>query len=261
MQKIISIAKPYKKKNIFSYINLFIYKIGEILEIIIILSLWLYIFKNQTVLSSFTREEIITYLIFGNIIGIITGLLLKRILKHELISKNSKLIIQNPFKYIGTVFIKSFGINFLPFLAALIFDIILLYIFSGSFIINLDPLYLSIIVLMIALAFITELFFIYLVNLYVFWTIKSKNLYTILLRIKKFLAGSYLPLNMLSPTFLFASYMMPFAYSFFVPTQLYLKKIDITTGLKGILIQILWIIILYSLIQISWYKKQKSDLH
>ena len=99
MQKIISIAKPYKKKTIFSYLKSFIYKTSETLEILIILILWLYIFKNQNNLLEFTREEIITYLIFGNIIGIITGLLLKRILKHELISKNSELIIKNPIKY------------------------------------------------------------------------------------------------------------------------------------------------------------------
>ncbi|MDT8347532.1 MAG: DMT family transporter, partial [Flavobacteriaceae bacterium] len=46
-----------------------------------------------------------------------------------------------------------------------------------------------------------------------------------------------------------------FAYSFYVPTQLYLKNISFEQGLIGLLVQIFWIGFFYLVIKISWNKK------
>jgi ABC-type uncharacterized transport system permease subunit len=40
--------------------------------------------------------------------------------------------------------------------------------------------------------------------------------------------------------------------------QLYLKKIDLITGLKGLGVQIIWIIILYFIIKLVWNRGLKK---
>ena len=99
------------------------------------------------------------------------------------------------------------------------------------------------------------------INIYIFWTFESKHLFQIIIRLKKIISGNYFPIDMLSVVFVKISYYLPFAYSFFVPTQLYLKKISIQNGIKGIIIQIFWIIFLYIIISISWHKQiQKNKI-
>ncbi len=131
-------------------------------------------------------------------------------------------------------------------------QIIVMAFFYKILVLNFDPLYLILITAMVILAFIIELLLSYLVGLIAFWTDDVDGIYATIERIKKFFSGGYFPINLLPAAFIKASFLMPFAYSFFVPTQLYLKKIDIATGLRGLFVQIAWIMVLYLLIQIVW---------
>lgn len=108
---------------------------------------------------------------------------------------------------------------------------------------------------MITGAFIIELFFAYLLKLYAFWSIDSADSYKVVIRLKKFLAGAYFPLNILPVVFVSVSLYLPFAYSFFVPVQVYLKNYDLSVAWRGLIIEGAWIIILYILIRVSWRKK------
>jgi len=112
---------------------------------------------------------------------------------------------------------------------------------------------------MITLAFLTEFLLSVLSRQFVFWTFASTDAATILIRIRKLLAGNYLPLNLISPLFLQISLFLPFSYSFFVPTQLFLKKIDIKYGLIGLLIQATWIVLLFFLIKLVNKNKRLND--
>ena len=47
-------------------------------------------------------------------------------------------------------------------------------------------------------------------------------------------------------------------FSIFIPAQLYLNKLNLTTGLKGIIIQLAWIVVLYCLIHMVWQKGVKK---
>jgi len=78
------------------------------------------------------------------------------------------------------------------------------------------------------------------------------------MRLKKILAGNYFPLNILPMAFVSISMFLPFAYSFFVPAQLYLNKINQAQAIKGIGVQIIWIVIFFIIIKIAWKKKVRD---
>jgi ABC-2 type transport system permease protein len=92
----------------------------------------------------------------------------------------------------------------------------------------------------------------YLIGLVAFWTDEVSGLYATIDRLKKFLSGGYFPLNLLPLTYIKISYALPFSYSFFVPTQLYLGKINIATAINGIYVQGAWIILLALIIALVW---------
>ena len=259
MFKITPVDKLSQKVSIWHYARVFIYKVSGMLEILAILALWLYIFSSKSILGGFTREEIITYIIVGNIISFFIGYVLHRVIRRDVIDDNSKLLLYKPFKYLFYVLLHGLGKIILPFILSVIFYLLLLYFFIDSLVVNLGIHYISIILAMVTLAFIIEFLISYLVNLHIFWVIESGHLYVITVRLKRFLAGQYFPLSLLPLVFVKASLFLPFAYSFFVPMQLYLKKIDLTTGVKGLGVQVVWIILLYMFIQKSWSSQLKKQ--
>lgn len=76
-------------------------------------------------------------------------------------------------------------------------------------------------------------------------------------RLKRFFAGGYFPLSLLPSGFVTVSFFLPFAYSIFVPAQLYLSKISPWIGLQGLGVQLVWILILALIIKLVWFKGLK----
>lgn len=255
--------KPIKmigeKKGLLYYLRVIMYKISSVFELLIVLLIYLAIFSDKLGIAGFTREEIITYIIAGNLIGLIGRYFLYRIIKHDLNLSDSKLIIYKPIKYFFHILVKGFGSNFLPFVMAVALHFLVLYFFFNSFILNLEAAYIAVITVMVILAFITEFLMVYIANLFIFWKFESRELFKIIERFKKILAGNYFPLSLLPPVFISVSLILPFAYSFFIPIELYLKKIDLVFGLKSMVIQILWIILLYISIKLIWQAKSRKE--
>ena len=260
MESIEPLQEIKDKKRFSKVLKAGIYKIGNILELLVFLAIWVMIFSSSDSIGGFTRAEIITYIIFGNSIGLISGYFLHRVIIREAYQKKSGLLVYRPFKYFKNVLLRGMLKSALPFFLVLIFHLAILYFFLNDFVFNYNPGYWLLIILMIILAFITEFLMVYIVSLYSHWVIEAGDLQKIMLRIKKFLAGNYFPLSILPIGFLQISLFLPFAYSFFVPTELFLKKITINEGWRGIFIQIAWIIILYIFIKSAWKRKRYQEI-
>jgi len=258
MQKFTPLTEIAKKNIFLEKLRSFASNISGFIEIVIILGLWFILFGDTSSLGGFTREEIMAYLLLGNLISIINSYVLYKIINHDLINPNSKMLILKPIKYFFHIIKSGFSKYFLNFLVLIVFDLALIYFLIEDFTFHFDLNYILVILVITILSFVIEFLLAYLTNLYIFWIMDSSDLYKIILRLKKFLSGSYFPLSLLPVLYLNISLLLPFAYSFFVPTQLYLKNIDISAGVFGVLIQIFWIIILYFLIRIVWNKKNKA---
>jgi len=236
----------------------FILKFGAVLELLLILLIWIVIFSENTIFAGFTREEIITYIIGGSIISLFTGYLLQKMIRKDIESEQSSLLLFRPLKYFFFILTQGWTKILLPFAIAVGLHAIILYFFLDSFILNYNFLNIIIIGVMIILAFIFEFLLAYFLNLNVFWTIESPDFYRVLMRLKKILAGNYFPLSLLGLVFVNASLFLPFAYSFYVPAELYLNKISQAQAIRGIGIQIFWIIVFFVIIKMAWLKKVKQ---
>jgi len=260
MDKITPLKNASEKTSIWHRISDFLLNISGVMEMLILVLLWVLLFSNTGVLGGFTREEIIAYILIGNTIGLISGYFLHRLIAGDINDKKSKMLLYRPAKYFRHILSSSFGRNILPFIAALILNLLFLYFFLDSIPINIEITYIATIIIMILLAFIIEFLLAYIGKLFIFWTIESGRQYRLIVRIKKFLAGAYFPLSLLPPVLVSASLILPFSYSFYVPTQLYLKKISLSLGLQGLIVQVVWIMVLYAAIQIIWSRKIKKQI-
>ena len=68
----------------------------------------------------------------------------------------------------------------------------------------------------------------------------------------RFMSGTFFPIGLLPAFFMKASFFLPFVYTIYIPVQLYLGKISFAEGLRGLAMEILWLVGLYAIIKIVW---------
>lgn len=252
MKKYLVLINVFWQRSLAYRFTVLAYRAGEMFEVLILALMWSAIYGNQTVIRGFTLQEMLTYVLVGNLFNMVV-----RSWAHQVVSRQihegtlSNFLVQ-PINYFHYFIFRELGRHSLPTALSVLSQLIMIAFFHSVIIINTHLSVLLVIAAMLILAFITELLISFLVGSIAFWTDETDGIYATIDRLKRFFSGGYFPLNLLPAAFFSVSYFLPFAYSIYVPTQLYLGKESIATGIQGLLAQAAWIIVLYCLIQIVW---------
>jgi ABC-2 type transport system permease protein len=228
------------------------YRIGEIAETLILIVMWTAVYGNSEIIRGYSLKEMITYYILGNLIDVIVRNWSTSRIADEIKNGQLSISLVKPIEYFWASVYREIGRLSLPMLMSFASQLLVVVFFLRRIIINMNIAVISVIILMTVLAFIIELLISYLVGLIAFWTDEVDGIYTSIGRLRKFFAGGYFPLNLLPLAYVKISYVLPFAYSFFVPTQLYLNKLSLLAGFYGLGVQLVWIAVLYVIIKIVW---------
>jgi len=258
LKKFLTIIKAFWQRSLTYRFTILTYRIGEIGEVLVLILMWNAVYGGQKMIGNFTLEEMITYILVGNFFHALVRNFLSDIVSHDIKSGKLSMFLIKPMSYFSFILTREIGRLSLATTFSSISQMLVIIFFLHTFLWNFDMSYLFIILLMIIFAFITELFISYLIGLIAFWTDEVDGLYATMDRIKKFFSGGYFPLSLLPRIFVKTSLLLPFSYSFFVPAQLYLKKIDLWAGFKGLIIQLIWIFILYGIIRFVWNRGLKK---
>lgn len=252
MKKHLTIVNAFWQRALTYRFNVLAYRVGETAEMLVLILMWSAIYSDQKIIGGMTLQEMITYVLVGNFFNALVRNFLSDIVARDIKEGRLSMFLIKPMSYFSYILSQEIGRISLPTIMSALSSLLVIIFFAKTFIWNFDAGYFLVIALMIFFAFVTELLLSYLIGLIAFWTDEVDGIYKTIDRMKKFFSGGYFSLNLLPPVFVQLSFVMPFAYSFFVPAQLYLRKIDISTGLKGLLVQILWIGILYGVIKVVW---------
>lgn len=257
MNKYLTIVKTYWQRGLTYRFTVFAYRIGDMAEAVVLILMWTAIYGNEKMIKGFTLPEMITYILIGNLFISIVRNFLSGIMSRDIKDGSLTIFLLRPMSYFSFVLFREIGRMSLVTVMSLFTNIAIILFFSSSFVYNFDILFLLVISLMLFLAFITELLLSYIIGLVAFWTDEVDGLYATFDKLKKLFSGGYFPLSLLPAAFVSLSYFLPFGYSFFVPAQLYLKKIDLAAGVRGVIIQIIWVAILYAISELIWKKGLK----
>lgn len=235
-------------------ISIAIYRVGEMLEIIILVSMWILIYgQGNTLIKGYTLEEMITYVLIGSLFSVISFNLIHGSISRDIERGDLSLYLVKPVSYIKKEIYMELGSWSLNIFASLFAQLILVFFFFDKIILNFNIKIILTISLMLILTIFIELLIGVIIGMIAFWTEgEVGGFHNLIYILKRFFAGVYFPLSLLPTSLSFIGFYLPFAYSFFVPVQIYLGKMDLNTAYKGILIQISWIIILSVLIKIIW---------
>jgi len=229
------------------------YRIGEIAETLVLILMWSAIYSGGSgVVKGFTLNEMITYVLVGNLFAVAVRSFLPSIVSRDINEGRLSMFLVKPIPYIKYIFLNELGRIILSTVLSLVSQLGVILFFLDEIIINTDWRYILLTLLMLFFAFIIELLIGFLIGAMAFWTEEVDGLQSAVERIKRFFSGGYFPLSLLPIYLITASKYLPFQYSFFAPAQLYLKKVDLYQGAQGVLIQIVWVILLSFIVRVVW---------
>lgn len=234
------------------------FRLGEVAEIVVLILMWTAIYASGSgMIKGFTLNEMVTYVLIGNLCSVAVRNFLPSFVSRDINEGRLSMFLVKPIPYIKYIFFNELGRAALAVIVSVASQVLVILFFLDKFAFNTEPLYLMLIFVMVFLSFIIELLVGFLVGTIAFWTDEVEGMQATIDRIKKFFAGGYFPLSLLPVALASLSMYLPFAYSFYVPAQLYLKKIDLQTGLMGLGIQVIWIILLSLIVKFVWERGLK----
>ena len=224
------------------------------LQLIIYYFLWQSIFSysGQEIIRGFTFEGIIAYYALNMLVAFFTWSHVDEWLEHGVRRGELLNFLLKPFKIIYTYFFNQLGLTSL----AIILEIIPLFLLAIFFFgVEIAPLfYFMAFIISICLALLLNFFITYLVGMMAFWFKKIAGIRRVRRALVIFLSGGMIPLTFFPETFQKVFSFLPFQYIRFIPINIYLETYSYLKTLTLIGVQIIWILILYLIAELIWYK-------
>lgn len=257
-RKYFAVIKTTWQRALTYRFTVLMYRLGEVIEMLILILMWTAIYKTQPEIQGFTLNEMITYILVGNLINFLVRNFLTDVIAFDIKDGRLSAFLTKPLDYMQFMFFREIGRISVSFIMSVATQLLVIVFFLDKLILNFELAYLLVIGAMIILAYILEWLLSFLIGLIAFWILEVDGIYTTAYRLRKFFSGGYFPLSLLPAALVNISFLLPFAYSFYIPTQLYLKKMDLMTGVKGIGVQLAWIVLLYLIIKVVWKRGLKK---
>lgn len=257
MKKYWALAKTSFQNSLVYRADSFLWGIGELVDTLVFLFIWMKIFGEGQAVAGFTLPETITYLIG---VGLITNFIDTWVhydLERDVQSGSLSNIIIRPVNYLFARFVTNVSEKPLNLMIRLGVYSLVALAFSSKFIANQNPVILLLCLFSIVFAVAINFLIDFLCGCIAFWTVRTRGTFGIFRAVKAIFAGGYAPITFFPPLFQKIAYSLPFAYTRYFPMLIYLKKISGGEVFKGFLIQIFWIAILYLISKHLWQKGLK----
>lgn len=244
-KKFFSIVKV-TVKNLLAYRQQFlIWIINAPIYLTIMLLVWtaVYSFSGSGLIGGFSFNEMIQYYVLSVIIGTVAYTGIDYELSHRINHGEVTRDLLKPVGFFENLFSFDVSIRALSLVIQIIPFVLIGVFFFGLRIHSV--VHLLLFIASSALAFLIAFNFSFALGLTSFWTKHYYGLGKFKNGINKILSGSFIPLT-LFPAFIANFFIfLPFQYIGFTPIMIFLGKYDVLQCLFFLLIQLVWIIVLF----------------
>lgn len=241
------------QRNLTYRFTVLTYRAGEILEILVLVLMWGAIYAaGTTTIRGFTLNEMITYVLIGNVFAAAVRNFLPGYISRQIESGALSMFLVRPISFIKYIFLNELGRAFLSTVLSVLTQIVVVLFFLDRVVTNSSPTMWALVLIMVFFALIIELLLGFLIGTIAFWTDETDGLHSMIDRVKRFFSGGYFPLALLPASLATVSFYLPFQYSFYAPAMLYMGKLSISEGVIGLLVQLVWIALLAIAVGVVW---------
>lgn len=257
MRKYWAIVKTGFKNSLVYRADFFLWGFNEFLDTLIFLFIWMVVFGEKQAIGGFTLNETITYLIGVGLIANIVSSWMIYDIERDVQSGYLSVLLIKPVKYPYARFIFSLSGKPINLLIRIIVYFLVAVFFKHKLTLNTDYWQLFLVLVSVGLAYLINYLIDFLSGCISFWTITTRGFAGTIRTINSIFSGSYAPITFFPPLFQTFARFLPFIYTRYFPMLIYLGKVSTIEAVRGIGIQIFWVVILYFLAKIVWRRGVK----
>lgn len=243
----------------FAYrLNFSLWRIRIVMNLFVTYFLWLALLGSRSSIFSYTKEQIITYILGTAFIGNMVFSSRSASIGDEINNGDLSNYLIKPINYFTYWFFRDLGDKTMNLSFAFFEFILIFLIFKPIFFIQTNLIYIILFLFSLFLSILILFLFNVLIGLLGFWVDQVWPLRFIFIIIIQFFAGSLFPLDILpKPLFLIFNF-SPFPYLLYFPMKIYLGNLTFTNIFSGFLISIFWFFILLRIVNFLWHKGLKN---
>ena len=254
MRKYWAIARAGFLNSLVYRADTFLWGFAELFDTLVFLFIWMVLFGEKQAIGGFTLPETVTYLIGAGIIANILETWIAYDIERDVQSGRMSDILIRPMNYFWCRVVMSLAGKPLSLLVRFTVYCLITFSFKEKFILNSNLGLLLMLFLSIFLAYFINYLIEFLFGCLAFWMTRIRGASGILRTIRGIFSGGYAPLTFFPPLFQVVANLLPFAYTRYFPMLIYLDKLDTIGIIKGLGIQVFWIVILLMLVKKVWQK-------
>lgn len=235
------------------------YVVGNFFELLTQIIIWSVAFKFTPLINGYDYQTMLTYAVFGWIFRYLTTNYdyERNIQKDIHLGRLSNFMIK-PIDYIKYIMASAIGRNSVAFMVIIAISLVWIIVFRHELVFQNSIMIIPILLVYFVLAYLTKFYLSILTGYVAFWKTEVAGVSYAVNIIVRFLSGAYFPIDLLGRQVAATFYFFPFVYTFFVPAQIFVGRINIAQSLKGIAIMLAWILILHLIVKLVWLKGLKK---
>jgi len=241
--------------RMFSYrLNFLLGRFRNIVFLLLIFYVWRALTLQTGAFASYTGAELITYIFAVNILRAIIFGSQSRDMAQEINNGEFSRYLIQPVNFFWFNFFREAAQRLVNLMSAIVEVIIFGLILKVELIWQTDWLFLILFTIAIILAIFIYYSLSFLISLMAFWSREAMGPRFLFEWTLEFMSGAYFPLDILRSTIFQALAYFPFFYILFFPISIYLAKYDLSSIMRGIVWQILWLALISTLANIVWHR-------
>lgn len=254
MRKLFAVLKIGFKNAVVYRTDFFLWGFNEFLNTLIFLFIWIFIFGERNRIGGFTLPETVTYLIGTGLITNVVSTWVSHHIERDVQSGWLSNLLIKPLSYPRSRLYFSVSSKPVNLLIRTLVYLGLAIFYQSKIVITTDFATLSLVVISIGIAFVISYLVDFLIGCMAFWTTTTEGVIGIFQTINRIFSGSFAPISFFPAWFQSLASALPFFYIQYFPMLIYLKKVSMIEAIKGIGIQIVWVLVLYGLAKFVWRK-------
>lgn len=254
MKKYLAIFNNSWQRQLTYRANMLAFRVGNLIEFTFQILIWLAIFASVDVVGGYDRHEMVTYVTLTWLFTFFTSTygIEDHVSQHIRDGKLSEFLIK-PISYLRYMTVLSLGRSSLPSFYGIFVIFAFMAIFRKMLVFPDSPWAVLLIIAILLVGILIRLLLSIMVGMISFWTNDVSGINYTINTIIRFFSGNFAPLNLLPKALYNFTLWTPFVYITYFPAQIYLGKVDAVRGVYGLMIEILWLFILYWLIKAIWH--------
>jgi ABC-2 type transport system permease protein len=255
MRKYWAIIKTEFQRQLTYRLNFVGYRLTNFIEIGGYLVIWTAVFRNSDMVGGYSYPQMITYVIVSWIIGFLTASYgFEYSFAFDIREGRLSSYLLRPMRYLTYKSVLSVGRASIALITGLLTVVLIAYLVRDWFLPPAGGANVAVATALVAVGYCVRIAFAMAIGLLAFWTMEVDGVFTFFSTIFDFFAGGQFPLDLLPAWMLKVSFFLPFAYTRYAPTQLYLGRMDVHDGLVGLGIEIAWLAVFLLAIAFIWKK-------